>query len=91
MIWAYVENGVVKDRVRVDPFTVFSAEYARRFIQAPDVVDSGWLYDGVNFTAPPSPVIPEAPPTPVVPPTPPTKEELLAQLLAIQAQIEALK
>jgi len=87
MIWAYVENGVVKDRVRVDPFTVFSAEYARRFIQAPDVVDSGWLYDGVNFTAPPAPVIPEVPPAP---PTP-TKEELLAQLLAIQAQIEALK
>jgi hypothetical protein len=86
MIWAYVENGVVKDRVRVDPFTVFSAEYAGRFIQAPDDVDPGWLYNGVNFTALPAPVIPEI----VTPPTP-TKDELLAQLLAIQAQIEALK
>jgi hypothetical protein len=86
MIWVYVENGFVKDRVRVDPFTVFSAEYARRFIQAPDVVDSGWLYDGVSFIAPPALVIPE-----ISTPPAPTKEELLAQLLAIQAQIEALK
>jgi hypothetical protein len=42
-----------------------------------------------NWVAPP-PVEPSPPPEPVAPSTP-SKDELLAQLLAIQAQIEALK
>ena len=86
MIWAYVENGVVKDRVRVDPFTVFSTDYAGKFIEAPEDVDPGWVYDGTDFTAPPAPVIPE-----IVTPSAPTKEELLAQLTALQAQIQSLQ
>ena len=85
MFFAYVENGVVKDCVRVDPFTIFDAEYAGQFIEAPETVVRGWLYDGKTFTAPPAPVIPEV----VTPPTP-TKEELLAQLNALAAQIQSL-
>lgn len=85
MIQVYVENGIVKDRVRVDPFTVFRSSYAEQFFQAPDGVEQGWLYDGTTFTAPPAPVVPE-----VVAPPAPTKEELLAQLQALQSQIQAL-
>lgn len=86
MIWAYIENGVVKDRVRVDPFTVFSHQYASQFIEAPDGVDPGWLYDDELFAPPPEPPVIEQQPQPA-----PTKEQLLAQLQALQAQIESLE
>ena len=55
MAWAYVENGVVVDRVRVEPSTVFNQGYAALFIVAPDEVDHGWTYDGSKFIAPPEP------------------------------------
>jgi len=85
MVYVYVENGTVKDRVRVDPFTVFRSAYAEQFIEAPDGVEPDWLYDGTTFTAPPAPVVPE-----IVTPLAPTKEELLAQVQALTAQIQAL-
>jgi hypothetical protein len=85
MVYVYVENGVVRDRVRVDPFTVFQSAYAKKFIEAPDGTEPGWLYDGTTLTPPPTPVVPE-----VVAPPAPTKEELLAQLNALSAQIQAL-
>jgi hypothetical protein len=85
MIYVYLQHGVVVDKVRVPPETVFAAPYASEFIEAPDEVTHGWLYDGTTFTAPPAPIVPE-----VVAPAAPTKEELLAQLQAIQAQIQAL-
>jgi hypothetical protein len=44
---------------------------------------NGWLWDGENVSEPPTPEPAPAPP-------PPTKEELLAQLQALQAQIIAL-
>lgn len=47
----------------------------------------GWVYDGSAFTAP---VVVEATPEPTPEPTPPTREELLAQLNALSAQIQAL-
>ncbi len=55
MAWAYIENGVVVDRLRVEPSTVVTAEYAAQFIQAPDDVDHGWTFDGTTFTPPPRP------------------------------------
>ena len=50
----------------------------------------GWVYDGSAFTAPEViEVTPEV--IEVIPePTPPTREELLAQLNALSAQIQAL-
>lgn len=45
----------------------------------------GWIYDGSEFTAPEVIVV-----TPEPEPTPPTKEELLAQLTALSAQIQTL-
>lgn len=51
----------------------------------------GWVYDGSAFTAPEVVVvIPEPTPEPTPEPIPPTKEELLAQLNALSAQIQSL-
>lgn len=60
MAWAYVENGVVVDRVRVPPENVFYPGYASKFIEAPDDVDHGWTYDGTTFLPPVIPPIPTA-------------------------------
>jgi hypothetical protein len=84
MKYALVKNGVVVDRAQIDPAKVFYPEYAAQFIPAPDDVDTGWLYDGTNFTAPP---VPE----PIAASATPTKEELMAQLAALSAQIQALE
>jgi hypothetical protein len=46
----------------------------------------GWTYANGVFTAPPEPEVVEPEPAPA-----PTKEELLAQLNAIAAQIQALE
>lgn len=83
MKYVYIENGVVVDRVQVDPFTVFYPEYASRFIQAPEEVDHFWTYDGEKFSPP---VVQE-----VVEPPKPTKEQLLAELEALTAKIKALE
>lgn len=56
---AFVQNGIVTDIARVDPFTIFQPAYAAQFIDAPDDVAPGWLYDGTTFTAP---VVPEKTP-----------------------------
>lgn len=83
MVWVYVENGIVKDRVQVPPRDIFYPAYADMFIEAPDEVDFFWLYDGTTFSAPPPVETPEA--------VTPTKEDILAQLQALQAQIQALE
>lgn len=78
MRYAIIENGVVTNVV------VAEADYAAEqgWIECPNA-GLGWLYDGQTFTAPPVPPAPEPVPTP-------TKEQLLAQLQALQAQINAL-
>ena len=75
--YAIIENGVVANVVVAD------AEYAAQqgWIECPDA-GPRWLYANGVFTKPVV-VAPTAP-------TEPTKEELLAQLNAIQAQIQAL-
>jgi len=83
MRFAYINNGIVYDSIMVRPESVFNASYASQFVEVPEEVRSGWTFDGTNFAAPPEP-------TPIVIPTEPTKEELLAQLQVIQAQIQAL-
>jgi hypothetical protein len=78
--YAIIENGVVSNVVVAD------AEYAAQqgWAECPDAGPK-WLYaDGV-FTKP------EIIPVPVPEPTPaPTKEELLAELQALTAKINAL-
>lgn len=79
MKYAVIQNGVVSNIVLAEP--EFAAEQG--WIQCPEGVDIGWAYDGQTATPPVEIPEPE--------PTPPTKEELLAQLQAIQAQIQALE
>jgi hypothetical protein len=79
--YAIIENGVAVNVVVAD------AEYAGQqgWVECPDA-GPGWTYaDGV-FTAP---VVVE--PEPIPAPPAPTKEELLAQLNALSAQIQALE
>lgn len=76
--YAIIENGVVTNVVMAD------AEFAiaNGWIACPEG-GPGWAYaDGV-FTAPPKILAPEPLPAP-------TKEELLAQLQSLQAQINNL-
>lgn len=76
--YAIIENGLVANVVVAD------AELAAQngWIACPNA-GPGWKYDGTNFTAP-DPVVIE--PTPA-----PTKEQLMAQLAALSAQIQALE
>jgi len=83
MRFAYINNGVVYDSIMVRPESVFNAQYAALFVEVPDEVRSGWTFDGTNFAPPPEP-------EPIPAPAEPTKEELLAQINAIAAQIQAL-
>jgi len=79
MRYAIIENGVVVN------VAVADAEFAaaQGWVSCPDTVQIRDTYDGQTFTpAPPAPPPPELPK--------PTKEELLAKLQELQAQISAL-
>jgi hypothetical protein len=77
MRYAIIENGLVTNVVVAD------AELASQngWVECP-TAGPGWKYDGTTFTEP-DPVVASEP-------VAPTKEQLLAQLQAIQAQIQAL-
>jgi hypothetical protein len=83
MKYAFNSNGVLRDVVMTPPHLLFVPSYADQFIEVPDEAVNGWLWDGETVSEPPAP-------EPAPPPPPPTKEELLAQLQALQAQIIAL-
>jgi hypothetical protein len=76
---AIIENGIVINIAETEPD--FAAEQG--WVLS-DVAQIGDLWDGATFTSPP---VSEPAPAPL----PPTKEELLAQLQALQAQIMALE
>ena len=83
MKYAKIENGVITNIVIAD--ATFAAEHG--LVEFPTYINNksvgiSWKYDGANFTEP-DPVV-----APVV--IAPTKEELLAQLNALQVQIQAL-
>jgi len=84
MIYAKIENGVITNIV------VAGAEFAAEhgLVEFPTYIGDkavgiGWKYNGTNFTEPDLVV------EPVV--TTPTKEQLMAQLAALSAQIQALE
>lgn len=83
MNFVYIQNGVVIDKTQIPPENVFYEPYASKFIEAPDEVTHGWIYDGEKFKEPP--IMEEV----TIPP--PTKEDLLAQVQALTAQIQELK
>ena len=53
MKYAHITNGIVDFACENNPVNLFAASYAAEFITAPDDVQTGWLYDGSAFTAPP--------------------------------------
>jgi hypothetical protein len=84
MNYAKIENGVITNTVVAD--AAFAAEHG--LVEFPTYINDkavgiSWKYDGANFTEPD--------PIPVAVVVAPTKEELLAQLNALSAQIQALE
>jgi hypothetical protein len=79
MKYAIIENGVVANVVLAD------AELASQngWVEC-QTAGPGWKYDGLTFIEPDP--IPEPEPAPA-----PTKEQLMAQLAALSAQIQALE
>jgi hypothetical protein len=53
MKYAFVNNGVLQDVVMTHPSLLFALGYANQFIEVPDDCSNGWVFDGVNFSAPP--------------------------------------
>ena len=51
----------MRDVIMANPFQVFALGYASQFMEVPDEVETGWLYDGEAFSPPPVP-----PPAPVI-------------------------
>lgn len=66
MKWVYLVAGEVQDRSQVDPYTIFTPEYAKQFIEAPDYVDHGWRLDGSTWIEP-VPILPPVIPVTVTP------------------------
>lgn len=54
-MYARTENGIVTETLRVPPENIYPPSYASQFVTAPAGVARGWLYDGINFTAPAGP------------------------------------
>lgn len=73
-----IENGVVVNTIVVDSF-----DFMPGLVEATEG-GIGWLYDGSTFTNPNPPAVVEPAPAP-------TKEQLMAQLTALSAQIQALE
>jgi hypothetical protein len=83
--YGFIVDGVVDNVIVADES--FAAEHG--LIEVPDYVNGeacgrGWLYSGGTFTKPAEINVP------VAAVAEPTKEELLAQLNALAAQIQAL-
>jgi hypothetical protein len=74
-----IQNGIVVNTIEVD-----SLDFMPGLVEA-TVGGIGWLFDGQTFTDP-RPAEPDPTPAPA-----PTKEQLLAQLNALSAQIQALE
>lgn len=84
MSYAKIENGVITNTVVAE--AAFAAEHG--LVEFPayigdKAVGIGWKYNGTTFTEP-DPIL-----EPVV--IAPTKEQLMAQLAALSAQIQALE
>lgn len=73
-----IENGVVVNTIEVD-----SLDFLPGLVEATEG-GIGWLYDGQTFTYPTPPVVTETP-------TASTKEQLMAELAALTAKIQALE
>ena len=55
MHYVYLTDNVVTDQCQIDPYSVFNADYASHFIEAPDEVTFDWTYNNGSWVAPPGP------------------------------------
>ena len=55
MHYVYLQENVVTDQCQIDPYSVFNENYAAQFIQAPDEVTFGWIYDNGAWLPPAGP------------------------------------
>ena len=51
-MYAFIQNGIVTNVLRVEPSTIYAPNVAAQYIPAPEGVEVGWLYDGAEFSAP---------------------------------------
>lgn len=54
MKYAYIQNNIAAQVLRVPPETLYSPEMAAQFVECGDEVEVGWLWDGLTFSAPPA-------------------------------------
>ena len=73
-----IENGIVVNTIIVESLSILP-----NLVSAENGGDIGWRYDGNSYVAP-DPVAIEPAPAP-------TKEQLMAQIAALSAQIQALE
>jgi hypothetical protein len=73
-----IENGIVVNTIIVESLSILP-----NLVSAENGGDIGWRYDGTTFTEP-DPIVIEPAPAP-------TKEQLMAQIAALSAQIQALE
>jgi hypothetical protein len=74
-----IENGIVVNTIIVESLSVLP-----NLVSAENGGDIGWRYDGTSYVAPD--------PLPAPTPAPaPTKEQLMAELAALTAKIQALE
>lgn len=59
MKYAYTQKNIVVQVLRVPPTNIYPPEFASQFVECPDDVEVGWLWDGEQFTAPPLPPLAE--------------------------------
>jgi hypothetical protein len=88
---AWIKNGFVQDICpsELDPVFAYGAEIGANYnTEVPDEVGNGWKQNGDGTWE--APVVSTGVEQTPEPAPAPTKEELLAQLQVIQAQIQAL-
>ncbi len=53
MKYAYIQNAIAAQVLRVEPASLYAPEMAAQFVACSDAVEVGWLWDGEVFKAPP--------------------------------------
>jgi hypothetical protein len=54
-MYAIVENNTITEVLRVAPSSIYPTSYASRFIEVPDGVQRGWVWNGKAYAPPPEP------------------------------------
>lgn len=81
MQYVKTQNGKVTDAIVCNDAS-FAASIGYIYAESPVAI--GWSYDGVNFTAPPAPVVPV-----VIPPVSPRQIRMALTQIGLRAQVEA--